>query len=254
MQPDLEKYYQDTANDYDSSHLGEVEHEVALAVLTGLLLHYRFESLLDVGAGTGRVLRLAGPRLPNVRIRGIEPSASLREVGYQQGINPEDLQDGNALGLPYPDNSWDVVCAFGILHHIADPEAAIREMCRVAKHAVFFSDLNNFGCGSILQRCFSQTLRSLHLWKMFQFIKNGGKYEKFSEGDGLHYSYSLFDSLPTIRRKFPQTHLMNTRGNGENILRSCPNFCVFAVSSIDFLIERRQAESQLSMPDKTTPQ
>ncbi len=243
MQADLKEYYDKNAFDYDLNHLGETEHEVALASLIGLMIHYGFQSLLDVGAGTGRVIRLAGHRLPGVRIHGIEPSASLREVGYQNGVSPDDLQDGNALKLPFADNSWDVVCAFGILHHIPNPDVAILEMCRVAKSGVFFSDLNNYGCGSLAQRGFSQTLRALGLWKAFQFLKNGGKFEKFSEGDGIHYSYSLFDSLPSIRGKFPQTYLMNTKGNRNNIFRGCSHVSVFAVSGDSELIERRKTEA-----------
>ena len=233
------QYYERTAADYDAMHLNETEHEYALAQLLGLMRYYRFESLLDVGAGTGRVLRHAGRHLEKVRIAGVEPVEGLRKIGYQHGLTKDQLTDGNALNLQFPDNSWDVVCAFGILHHIAQPSAAIAEMCRVARHGVFFSDLNNYGCGSLPQRLLSQTLRSVNLWRPFQFIKNGGKFEKFSEGDGIHYSYSLFDSLPTIRKKFRQIHLTNTKGDSPDLFRGCSHVSVFAVTNEHSLAHRR---------------
>ncbi|MEZ0387463.1 MAG: class I SAM-dependent methyltransferase [Verrucomicrobium sp.] len=234
------QYYERTAAEYDALHLEESEHEFALAQLMGLVRYFKFDSLLDVGAGTGRVIRHTRDELPTVRIAGVEPVAGLREIAYSKGISPEQLKDGNALKLDFADNSWDVVCAFGILHHIPQPELAIAEMCRVARYGVFFSDLNNYGCGSLFQRTFAQTLRSLGLWRPFQFFKNGGRYEKYSEGDGIHYSYSLFDSLPTIRRKFKQTHLTNTKGHSENLYSGCSHISVFAVADSIMLENRRK--------------
>lgn len=234
-------YYERTAANYDQMHLRETEHEFASAQLMGLMKFYQFDSLLDVGSGTGRVLRLAKSALPDIRVTGIEPVNGLREIGFANGLQKSELLDGNALNLQYDDNSWDIVCAFGILHHIPEPERAITEMCRVAKHGVFFSDLNNYGCGSLSQRVLSQTLHAMRLWKPFQYLKNGGKFEKFSEGDGIHYSYSLFDSLPTIRRKFPQTHLTNTKGNASNLYRGCSHISVFAITDPVSLESRRVA-------------
>lgn len=239
-QTEQRDYYARTAANYDQMHLEESEHELALAQLLGLTRYFKYDSLLDVGAGTGRVLRHAKSELPQVRIAGIEPVAGLREIGHLSGIPETELTDGNALDLQHEDNSWDIVCAFGILHHIPEPERAITEMCRVARHGVFFSDLNNYGCGSISQRVLSQTLRKLHLWRPFQFLKNGGKFEKFSEGDGIHYSYSLFDSLPTIRRKFGQIHLSNTKGNSPDLFQGCSHVSVFAVAEERSLEKRRQ--------------
>lgn len=232
-------YYTETAAAYDESHLAETEHEIALAAMVGFVKYYSFGCILDVGAGTGRVLRHAGTLLPGVNIAGIEPVAALREIAYQNGIAREQLTDGNALSLPFPDNHWDIVSAFGVMHHIPNPDLALAEMCRVARHGIFISDLNNYGCGSWFQRKFSRTLRAFGLWRSFQYVKNGGKFEKFSEGDGIHYSYSLFDSLPTIRKFFPQIHLMNTKGNHPDLYRRCSHVALLAVNSDEELLKRR---------------
>ncbi|MGH8019424.1 MAG: class I SAM-dependent methyltransferase, partial [Opitutaceae bacterium] len=216
-------------------HMLENEHEYALALLTGIVSYYRFESLLDIGSGTGRVLRHAKARLPGMRIMGVEPVPELRQVAYRHGIGEDELVAGDALRLPFETNSWDIVCAFSILHHIPEPNQAVAEMCRVARHAVFFSDLNNFGCGPWSFRALAQTLHALRLWRPLQWIKNGGTHEKYSEGDGIHYSYSLFDSLRTIRQKFPQTFLSGTKGNADNLYRGCSHLAVFAVKSVGHL-------------------
>lgn len=231
------EYYAKTAAEYDRRHLLEAEHEFALAQLTGLLAYYNLRSLLDVGAGTGRVIRHGRHNLPGVRIMGVEPVKELRETAYAHGVPRGQLIEGDALALPFDSDSWDVVCAFGVLHHIAEPERAVLEMCRVARHGVFLSDVNNFGCGSRLQRTFAQSLRFAGLWQLFQWLKNGGKLAKYSEGDGVFYSYSLFDSLDTIRLKFPQTHLTNTRGVANSLYRGCSHISVFAVRSAEQLEE-----------------
>jgi len=236
-------YYTKNAVNYDEMHLCESEHEYALAQLTGIMRYHGFQSLLDVGAGTGRVLRHAKRHLVGVKVMGVEPVARLREIGYTNGLSCAELCEGNAVDLKYEDNSWDVVCAFGILHHIDNPNAAILEMCRVARYGIFFSDLNNYGCGSLAQRVLAQVFRMLHVWKLFQFIKNGGKYEKYSEGDGVFYSYSLFDSLNVIRKKFPQTYIGNTKGNSNNLLMGCSHVSVFAARSSSSLLECRLVEA-----------
>lgn len=222
-------YYANTAENYDKLHLLETEHEYGLAQLLGIMSYYQLDSLLDVGAGTGRVLRHISEKLPNTKIMGLEPVEELRKQAIAKGVPADKIIDGDALSLPFEDNSWDVVSAFGILHHIKDPQIAISEMCRVAKHGIFFSDLNNFGCITGFQQFFSLTLWKLGLWKPFQWLKNGRKLEKYSEGDGIHYSYTIFDNLAEIRKTFPKTFLSNTKGSGNNLFLKCSHISVFAV-------------------------
>ena len=232
------KYYATSADKYDDAHLVESEHEYALSQLCGIINYYKFSSVLDVGAGTGRVLRHAKKMCSSANFIGLEPVAEMRQVGYDSGLGHEELLDGDAIKLPYPDNSWDIVCAFGILHHIPVPALAIKEMVRVAKCGIFFSDLNNYGCGSVPQRILTQSLSVVGLWKPFQWLKNGGKFEKFSEGDGIHYSYSIFDDLKLIRKKFPQTHLTNTKGANSSLYHGCSHVSVFATTSSEDLNSR----------------
>lgn len=40
--------------------------------------------------------------------------------------------------IPYPDKSFDYVVSFGILHHVNNPQKAIKECARVARKGVFF--------------------------------------------------------------------------------------------------------------------
>lgn len=227
------QYYAQSVHRYDQEHLfnaEEQEHAIALAALTGLIDYHAIQSVLDVGAGTGRVFRhfkAVGKSFQ--RLMGVEPVAEMRAVGHAAGIDPQTLTEGDALNLQFADGEFDLVCAFGVLHHVPDPDRAIREMFRVARKAVFISDMNNFGCGSGATRLFKQSLRALKLWPLAQRILTRGKGYKYSEGDGIHYSYSLYDSIPQIREYCRHPMVVTTRGFGVNPYRSCSHVAFFAL-------------------------
>jgi SAM-dependent methyltransferase len=42
-----------------------------------------------------------------------------------------DLEQGSILDLKYPDNSYDLVCAFDVIEHVDDDKLAVKEMQRV---------------------------------------------------------------------------------------------------------------------------
>ncbi len=77
---------------------------------------------LEVGVGTGR---FAGPL--GIRV-GVEPSARMRSIARQRGI---DAIDGVAEALPYPDASFDVVLMVTTICFVNDLDASLREAHRV---------------------------------------------------------------------------------------------------------------------------
>ncbi|QQS11749.1 MAG: class I SAM-dependent methyltransferase [Rhodospirillales bacterium] len=192
---------------------GAAEHDFALSMLLGYLDLTRPESALDVGAGCGRALKLMRERRPGLRVQGVEPSAAFREIGHARlGLSSGELLDGDATRLPFDDDSFDVVTEFGVLHHIRNPSQAVAEMCRVARRAVFISDCNNYGQGGRAARLAKRALRAAGLWKAVDRMRTGGKGYTITEGDGLAYSYSVFDDLPIVRRAFDRVVVMNTSG------------------------------------------
>jgi SAM-dependent methyltransferase len=139
--------------------------------------------------------------------------------------------DGDAQSLPFADNSFDVVCEFAILHHIPAPAKAVSEMLRVARRAVFVSDCNNFGQGSRLARGIKQAIHAVGLWPLANLIKTRGKGYSISEGDGLAYSYSLWDNYPQIAQACPNVHLIGTANSGSNLYRSAPHAAILGIKA-----------------------
>lgn len=223
------QYYVETAAAYDRMHLFDAdEHHVALGWLAASIKLYKFESVLDVGCGTGRCLNFLKQEGISIQMVGVEPVSALRDIGIQGGLNPKEIVEGDALALPFPEKSFDVVCAFAILHHIKEHQAAVAEMCRVARHAVFISDSNGFGQGNACARLTKQFINAVGLWPAFNFIRTCGKGYQYSEGDGIFYSYSLANDIPVLQAKFSDLRFMSTQSSGANLYRTAPHFAVFA--------------------------
>ena len=194
------RYYTEIAAAYDAMHVHEDDgHAVAMRFMSALIDTLQIESLLDVGCGTGRALRHFRGEHPDLCVRGVEPIPAL----IAQAIGPNGIPAGHVAcargqSLPYGDDAFDAVCEFGILHHVADPNAVVREMLRVARRAVFLSDSNRFGQGSWLGRRAKLVLHRTGLWPVANYLKTRGRGYSVSPGDGLAYSYSVFDSYALL--------------------------------------------------------
>lgn len=145
-------------------------------------------------------------------VKGIEPVSALRDQGHAKGIPPEDLIDGDAYQLPFPENSFDLVCEFAVLHHVREPEKMIREMSRVASKMVGISDCNFMGQGSFPLRLLKYIIFSLGLWSVTDWAKTKGKGYTITECDGLAYSYSVYQSLRTLQRFWKTLRITSTGG------------------------------------------
>jgi ubiquinone/menaquinone biosynthesis C-methylase UbiE len=170
-------YYKQTARDYDARHVEENndEHRFAIRILEAIVDCHGIQSILDIGAGTGRVARHFKTRHPDLRVVSVEPVLELREIGYANGLSQDELIDGDVNNLAFKDGEFDLVCEFAVLHHVRNPGRAIGEMMRVAKVGIFISDSNNFGQGSLLARIAKQSLNALRLWKLADYLKTRGK-------------------------------------------------------------------------------
>jgi ubiquinone/menaquinone biosynthesis C-methylase UbiE len=225
-------YYAETAHRYDSMHVNqEDEHSFALRFMVSVLEQLGIQSILDIGCGTGRGLLTLKRAMPGLVAVGVEPSAELRQAGYANGLTETELVDGDAMHLEFGDASFDLVCEFGALHHIAKPSKAVAEMLRVSRKAIFISDSNNFGQGSPLARLFKQMAHAAGLWPMVDFIKTRGKGYSISEGDGLFYSYSVFNDYKQIRKACQSVHLLNTSDAGSNLYRSSTHVALLGIKS-----------------------
>lgn len=196
------EYYTETASRYDTMHKHEgVDDPATRSLILSVLRSLEIRSLLDVGSATGRGLKDFASALPGALVCGVEPVAALVQEGVAAGNGESvSLLQGSGEALPFADGSFDVVSEFSILHHVPQPSKVVREMLRVARRAVVIVDSNRFAQWSWPARLFKLFLYKMGLWGAFNFVRTRGKCYQISEGDGLFYSYSVYDSYDLVSR------------------------------------------------------
>jgi ubiquinone/menaquinone biosynthesis C-methylase UbiE len=94
--------------------------------------------VLDIGAGTGRLLDRLGRELPEVALFGLDRSAGM--VGAAHRARPQlQLVRATAEGLPFPDESFDMVTTTLSFHHWSDQISAVAEVRRVLRPGGVFA-------------------------------------------------------------------------------------------------------------------
>lgn len=113
------------------------------------------ESLADIGCGVGHWTRLLYPHCrPGARYAGVdrEPRwVAESEVRFRQAFpdvpaGRATFHQADAVALPLPSDSFDVVTCQTLLMHLARPDEALREMRRILKPGglLICAEPNNF--------------------------------------------------------------------------------------------------------------
>lgn len=112
-----------------AGHYSPSEMDAALSpLLRRVIAECGREGLtLDVGCGTGRVMRCLGTA-PCVGI-----DLSYRSVSIMRDRIQKEGVVADNLNLPLPDNVASLVISDGVAHHTADPRMAFRENCRILR-------------------------------------------------------------------------------------------------------------------------
>ncbi|SHF04425.1 Methyltransferase domain-containing protein [Microbulbifer donghaiensis] len=96
------------------------------------------ERVLDIGCGSGTVVREIAARLSTGEVLGVDPTPRMIELaleisdGHELSV-PVRFIEASAERLPCPDQSCDLVLAINSLHHWEDVEAGLAEVRRVLK-------------------------------------------------------------------------------------------------------------------------
>ena len=93
--------------------------------------------VLDLGCGAGLLANYLAERGHSVT--GIDTTAENLEVARAHDItNTVRYEEADACALPYPDASFDVVCAMDLLEHVGEPERLVGEAARVLRPGGLF--------------------------------------------------------------------------------------------------------------------
>jgi len=133
-------------------------------------------SLLDIGCAKGFMLHDLAEMIPGIKVQGIDIS----EYAISNAI--EDMkpfvQVGNAISLPFPDKSFDVIISITTIHNLdlEDCVTAVREIERVCKGKSFIT-LDAYRNAAEKERMFAWNLTAktvMHVDEWKQFFKDVG--------------------------------------------------------------------------------
>ena len=93
--------------------------------------------ILDVGCGTGRLLRNASVRWPGTTVCGIDPAEGM--IANARRLNPGVVfRLAAAEALPFLDQSVDIILSSMSFHHWTDQVKGLQEIARVLRPGGWF--------------------------------------------------------------------------------------------------------------------
>ena len=111
--------------------------------------------VLDVGSGTG-ALSLEVAADASARVTGIERSPGyVRHAREHAGNDRVRFEVGDAMALPFPDNTFDCTLSMLVLNFVPDPAVALDQMIRVTRPGgVVAAAVWDYGDGMGMLRAF----------------------------------------------------------------------------------------------------
>jgi ubiquinone/menaquinone biosynthesis C-methylase UbiE len=126
--------FDERAASYESGRHGQLHKEISDRVAELALSRVPApRRVLDVGCGTGYVLRRLAARLPRAsELLGVDPAPKMLDVARSASPGPRlSFRLGTAERLPAGDSAYDLVVSTTSFDHWADQAAGIRECARV---------------------------------------------------------------------------------------------------------------------------
>jgi SAM-dependent methyltransferase len=102
-----------------------MESEVLEPVTAGLDLG---GEMLELGPGPGAATRWLCDRVKRLVALELDPDAATRLADDLAGTNVT-IQVGDSTQVPFPDESFDSVCCFTMLHHLPTAQEQFRTLC-----------------------------------------------------------------------------------------------------------------------------
>ncbi len=127
------------------SWIGQQEFSILLKLFTPKA----GQSLLDVGCGTGYFSQRF--QQSGLQVTGLDPDLAMIEFAKTKTSQVKYIE-GDALDLPFADNSFDYCSAITSLCFISEPEKAIAEMLRVSRYGVMLGLLNRHSLLHVLKK------------------------------------------------------------------------------------------------------
>ncbi|MCI7286174.1 MAG: methyltransferase domain-containing protein [Parabacteroides sp.] len=117
---------------YDMDRNGSHARE-QYSIILQKMENFRFANVLDVGCGTGEILKRIHKRYPEVSLTGVDISEKMLEVAKVKIGNKATLLWADAEMLPFSDATFDLIVCSDSFHHYPNPQKVLAEFRRVLK-------------------------------------------------------------------------------------------------------------------------
>ncbi|MEO1207042.1 MAG: metalloregulator ArsR/SmtB family transcription factor [Pseudomonadota bacterium] len=130
-----QKYFETHAGDWDRIRSLHVSERAVERAMVSILGPGPFDTFVDLGTGTGRILQLFSQRFAY----GVGFDVNQAMLTYARskisaaGIVHAHLRHGDLYNIPMPSGEADVVVMHQVLHFLSEPQRAISEAARVLK-------------------------------------------------------------------------------------------------------------------------
>lgn len=135
---DIERFDQ-WSSTYEQSWMQQAffdpAHQATLALAASIV--QQPVSVLDVGCGTGKLLRRARTYWPEAQLIGADPAKGMIEAAKRLTPNATFFAD-MAEALPLQDESVELALSTISFHHWQDQAAGVREIARVLRPGGYF--------------------------------------------------------------------------------------------------------------------
>jgi len=118
------------AADYDQSRK-YATLRASYPIIAGEALEKPFRTVLDVGCGTGALLRMIQDRKKGAKLFGVDLSEQMIQVAKAKLGEKAHLKVSDSEKLPFPNEAFDLVTCTFSFHHYPNPGTVLQEMRRV---------------------------------------------------------------------------------------------------------------------------
>lgn len=127
------RYFSENAATWNSLRAMHVDQDKVNAEIAALGKSQSIRRLLDLGTGTGEMLRLFSPFIETGE--GVDLSRDMLAVARakleEEGLDHCKVRQCDLYALPFPDHYFDTVIVHQVLHFVDDVQGAINEATRV---------------------------------------------------------------------------------------------------------------------------
>lgn len=126
------KYFDKKSANYDDTFDGKYCNLMYDSVMKKIKMQ-AFDSILDVGCGTGAILSMVTDEYRHVKAYGIDFSEKMIEKASEILGRKAQLTVGESDSLPWSDDFFDLVVCNSSFHHYPEPVKTLTEMRRVLR-------------------------------------------------------------------------------------------------------------------------